>query len=425
MSINERTAPTAPVRTTVVHRKHRGPGQWWRSAVICDVPGAVDSQQLADVEQLADRLTAIGLTAVSLFIGDPLLVRSTVLADFISVMHQRDLKVIIRLRGARIPTSDPATLDLEDGITTLIGKVRALVAAGVDGVDLGLIEAPVAAATEADPGDIQHRFCQFVRVLRREFGDGDSAPILTAEVPSADPTEALEHFGHNTFHHLRDGALSSSTWNAQSLAEAITTSYEVRERTGREPSWVWSGLHLADTPAEVIRAAHPAGHLSFADPTWESGASQSRRDAMALLACALPGSVHVTLGDIGARIVIDQRVRRQWSEDSTLDRRLELARRILDVRKERNMGLSSLSTVEGLAWVRAGVTVLMVSGVMVVVNTSPAPIEVPGEHHLLVASTGEDGTMVTPGQSFALAGESCAWFVTARIRAEEGNFGEE
>jgi alpha-glucosidase len=84
------------------------------------------------------------------------------------------------------------------------------------------------------------------------------------------------------------------------------------------------------------------------------------------------------------------------------------------VRAERLMGTGSLAFVDGLPWAPPEVAVHICAGVMVVLNTSDAPVLVPAEHRLLlcsdasVAAAADEPTRIDP--------DACAWFDTARVQ---------
>ncbi|QWW19008.1 hypothetical protein I6B53_07660 [Schaalia sp. 19OD2882] len=411
---------SAEVRTTLVHRRRSGSNPWWKSAVICDVPGGVDELQLREVEPLAFDLARLGFQAVSVALASQEQVWGDAadIAPFVERMHRVGLKVLVRLPGADLPAPE-AEVDISEGLTTLVGRVRACVEAGVDGIDLGRISPPAHLRGDVPPEVASwqaQRFSRLVRVLLSELGQDEGAPVLTAESPVSDPVSLTSQLREDAFHMLRDASLANCPWDARRLHETLSANYRVRDWADRVSAWTWSRMHHLHDALEVPRFAHPAASGMLPATSWENGASAARRDAMGLFALSLPGSAHVPLLDVGGDVLVgeDATVHRVWSKAPLRHVRQERIGLVLRTRTRRGMGTGSMATIDGLDWIHEGVGVHLVSGVLVVLNTSRAPVTVPSEYELLVSSTGAEAEA---GGAFDVVPESCAWFVTPRVEA--------
>lgn len=387
--------------------------------MICDVPGGVDEIQLRDVEELALDLARLGFRAVSISPASQELAwdEDAALATFVARMHRVGLKVVVRLAGPILPPSAGDSLDLNEGVTTLVGRFRACIAAGVDGIDLGLITPPVSAHTDTSsqnaPWDAA-RFSRLIRILLAELGNHDNAPVLLGESSARTPEELSPQLRENAFHLLRDACMECAPWDAHTLYDIIASSYRVRDWADRANAWTWSRMHHAHDPLSLPLLSHPSSDF-FCNGSWEQGAPSARRDAMGLFALSLPGSAHVPLLDVGGDVLVDAdtHVHRVWADRPSRQRRHELVGLVLRTRAQRSMGAGSLATVDGLPWAHEGVGVHIASGVLVVLNTSDRVTYVPTENRLLVSSTGDEAI---PGRPFPVPPESCAWFESAQVR---------
>ena len=402
------SAPSnVPVRTTIVHRPHRGTTPWWHSSVVCDVTSRVDADQLCDVEALTLPLARAGVNAVlirpqaSLVWG-----ASPRLAPFVQAMHRVGVKVLVHLPGA----TSTHSLDPTEGLTTFLGRLRACVDAGVDGIDVGAI----AADAQLADSDAHERFAHLIRVVMSEVSLADTVPIVTAALPQSTPDVVRRHLEEEWFHHLRDSSVEHSPWDSALLAERIATAFEARDPLGHVPAWTYSRAHAVE---DSYAAALADASWGAVGDRWESDANTDRRRAMLLFSLSLPGAVYLPFGDVGRYEAVPPerhlpaRVRRLWRDEA--DPGLALVTRALRVRSEHGMGAASVAQVRGLPWAHSGVSVHMTGAVMVVLNTSDRAVEVPAEHRFLVGSSPVEHEA---GQPVGVLPQSCAWFETARVR---------
>jgi len=399
------------VTTTLVHRVHRGPAPWWNDAVICDVAGILDDLEIAQLGDLLLDMSRAGFTAVLIRPArSDLVLDGSTLADFVLRAHRAGLKILVRLAGA-LPPGDPgqdgqagsAFAALEDGASALVVRARAALKAGADGVDLGIID-EVGPAGDVD-GSRAARFSQLVQILHAEEADVDPVPILTAETLLDDPAAFHRHLEDDWFHHLRDDALVTAPWDARVLRARVRDSLHDRDVLGQVAGWHWSHT----------RIVHDSLHVP--DGSWEHGSSEKRRAAMALYSLTLPGAAYVPFCHVGGRAHpvpgTAPRHHRTWGETGRAAEEARLLARATRIRAERLIGTGSLAYIAGLDWAPSEVAVHIAAGVTVVLNTSAAPVLVPPEHRLLVAS---DGSGSVEGEPTHVGPEVCAWFDTARIQ---------
>lgn len=342
-----------------------------------------------DSERFKDSLRAIAADNFDAVVIRPeyfgiLSEMSTELADFIEYAHSIDLRVIVRIPGVSARELAAGHFDIEDGISTILGRVRAALAAHADGVDLGPLdllepyESPVAQAR------LRRRIARLSGNLLAELEEYNHDPILVASASVWDVDVVREHIHEDWFHHLKDAALINAPWQSAAIVEAIRISLDLHDPLGAVTPWIWTKAHMEGTEG------HPH--------SWENTADTSRHTAMELLALSLPGATYVS------------------SPAPTVEHpHVSPVREALRIRRSYDMGRGSLGVVSGLEWANSDVAVLLCGGVMVVLNTGETDVHVPREHSFLVSSmpvvTAADGDSIVPPQT-------CAWYETARVQPE-------
>ncbi|WP_026460822.1 hypothetical protein [Schaalia suimastitidis] len=382
-------ASSTRVRTVLLHRKHRGPSVWWHNAVVLPIGPALDGEALANLLHLGQCASSLGVDAVHVELSTADVVRDRRLALFVASTHEHSLKVLVTLPGAAIPV-DASTLDVMEGVTTLLGRIRACRAAGADGVDLAEIPDPASIATPDGQARYAQRFTDLVQVLLAEVSGEDDSPILTASSATTSVDVLRHQLEDNWFHHLRDTFLNHTAWDGPSIARTLRQAYELRDPIGQVTAWSWSA-------SENDAAASP-----------QTGYDDNAR---LLASLALPGSVYLASGIPVAQC---SPLEAQASALGGGTTRVAMLREATRLRRERDMGTGSLAIVDGLEWAPDGVLVMIVSGIMVVLNTTSTDIEVPSQHLPLLTSAAPRHRSAV---SFTLPAHSCGWFETARVQA--------
>ncbi|QPK81765.1 hypothetical protein G7Y41_02725 [Schaalia sp. ZJ405] len=362
------------VLTSMIHRITRGPVQWWHTAVIGVLSDKCDESTLGILSEQAEALGRIGFDAVVVEPSHSGVVwdSSSSLSSFISRAHDFGLRVIVRLAGVSFRFLATSDFSNEDDITTLIGRVRASLEAGADGIDLGILGLNDASLTAQQQTAGHARLTRLTGVLLAEIEAANSSAILVASTGYTDADMLRTALEDNWFHHLRDSVCSSTPWDADRIIAAIRASLRPRDPIGAITPWSWtSSTEMNEDEADLASSRQL---LSLALP----GASYNSETARA-----------IEEGDSGP---IPEALR---------------------IRRERRMGAGSLGIVTGLPWACHGVVVLICAGVTIVVNTSGQTVDVPREHALLVSSQpaglGRAGATLLPANS-------CAWFETAPVR---------
>lgn len=370
--------------------------------MTCDIGGGVTDEDLEVIEKLSFDFARVGFTAVAVRPAHAdIAVDGSRLASFIERVHRTGVKVIVRLSGARVPgSSEGAFVNFEQDVSSLVVRTRAALKAGADGIDLGIIR------EDDQSGDDQaQRFTQLIHILQAELADFERMPILSAESSITTPHALSRHLEEDWFHHLRDDALVTCPWDITELHERIACTLSERSRLGHVAAWQWS--HCVTDNRPVLPSPG----------SWEEGASQWRRNAMALVALSLPGAAYAPFDRLAGRRNFDAHdgAHVEWEPSEDARREREMVSRALRIRVERSMGSGSLAYVNHLAWAHEGVGVHLCAGVMVVVNASDTPVEVPPEHALLLDSTGRSGG--EPNQPTVVGPDQCAWFEAALVQA--------
>ncbi|MCD4549441.1 hypothetical protein [Schaalia sp. lx-260] len=398
--------PASSVRTMRIHRKHTGPTPWWHDAVICAFPARMNEDCLNAVSAYAQPLSELGFHAISFTPAKPDIVWDidSSLAGCVSAFHQHNLKALLVLPGASLPTID-RTFNITEGITTLLTRVRAALTLGIDGIDLGMLDMPADVRgdiPDADADILRSRFSDLVQILLAEIGGDDNSPVLTAASPINNPDILRRQLEDDWFHHLRDTALENIPWDSSVLHEVLSKSFDVHDSVGQVNAWSYSALsHRPHYPAETPKA-------------WEYDASSERRSAMIFFSLSLPGAVYIPWNDVESIFSYAthaaKTVPHTASDDPSF---LSRIREALKIRSRYSLGTASFALVSGLPWAHSGVSVHVVSDVMVVLNTSNETVHVPDCHEFLISSV---GTASLSENSVAVAPNACAWFKVARVK---------
>ncbi len=395
------------ITTSLVHSRDTGEAPWWRNTVVCDIPGLHGKQSLASLRTILQDLAESGFEALLVRPTSPQVEDDVVsLPSFVEEAHAQGLKVLVRIfllpSGAVL--SPPDTLpqlgsakDIKRVTERIVGALHS----GADGVDLGTIDINV---RKWAPKRQQAAFSEAVQVALAEIAVNNESAILGAALPAFPEAEFSRHLEDDWFHHLRSSKMLEVSWNAADLQDAVVSAYRAHDPLGHTVPWrhVWQ------------RWSPSKDHVGSSDVGWAKDAPLARYGAMNLFVSSLPGAVYLPFLYTGGSAVL--------AEDSGTDIVLEygqgdanayrsvLNREMLNVRKREGMGTAPLAFVSGLEWANNQVSVHLTGSVMVVLNVNSAPITVPVEHRLLVAS---DGAMPAPGGGTILPSETCAWFRTA------------
>lgn len=390
--------------TTLVHRIQRGPLPWWHNCAVADFVGGVGPTEFPDIDALLPALVDAGFTAVSLRPSHTDIVAApSLLAHTVAGAHDLGLRVLVRLAGTGLPLGARGTANLEGEGAGLVVRARAALKCGADGIDLGLLDAA------RTPEELD-RSSRLIQILHAELADFDPSPILAARASTADAEAFRRHLEEDWFHHLRDEALLACPWDADALAHAIGATYSRRDPLGQVPAWHWS--HSRGFGDEIV----------ITPGSWEEGATPRRRAAMALVGLSLPGVAYVPFGQLGGHLWEDGHggFHRSWAGDEDSSTGVSVLVQALRLRRARALPQGSLAFVTSLPWAHPGVGVHVANGVMVVVNTSGSPVEVPAEHALLLRS---DALGTPAGSPTVLPPDTTAWFETARVTPVPLSFG--
>lgn len=403
------TRPGEVLNTTrLVHRGSGTGTSWWRTSAVCDLPGAFGADDLTALHEQLEPVQKLGFDAVLLRLAEADVTRRTPdLKALVDSAHTHGLRVMVRVVAApddqvTAPTATPPLLELMDDADVLVERTRALLNAGVDGVDVGLIvDAP-------ELGDGARRGEEFSRTVNQqlaELADLGSQTILSGEASRSHPDFFHRHLTEDWFHHLRDDSLYGSPWSARSLQNRIIQAYKDRDPLGHAAAWRPSLKTWAENP-------HLRGAI---DGSWEEDAPAARSSAMITFSASLPGAIYLRYLTCGGSVHVSQLRRQRLSlllGTAPLDMfQRGLASSVLHLRKKYDLGNATLAFVEGLSWANDQTSVHLSGPIMVVLNTSSRSITVPNHHSPLLYSGGfldstAEGTLVEP--------ESCAWFVAGR-----------
>ena len=397
------------VQTTLIHQRVKVETPWWRTAIVCDLPGSYEDDDLRRLAKILPDVADTGFNAVLLRPADPLVEESLpYLPKFVKKAHRLGLRVISRVyllpEGQSLdPLDSPPLLELSHDAARINERVRAALDAGCDGVDLGKVEQGPETAGQSEASEV---FSESVRVQLAEVASTDESVILTAAFSMQPEQFYKRHLEEEWFHHMRNNAILSSPWDAQVLQKSIATTYRYHDALGHTTAWRhslpgWSGS---------------AGARDSEDIGWMKGASEQRRTAMNLYVASLPGAIYLPFLSIGGAMKVRKpkgkasRLRFSFGDGRQGRFRANTTAHALALREEQDLGHAHLAFVRGFDWAGGDVAVHLTGPVMVVLNMGQAPVFVPSEHRLMVSSSPDhhmdsSGTEVPP--------DTCARFMTA------------
>lgn len=402
--------------TTLVHRPYNGPLEWWREGLVYEVgSSSLGSVELDALHGLVDHVLSLGLGAVLL---RPSLLDAVndvdALRSFIDDAHGKGLRVLLRVSGAQGPVTGaralehhPIVVGHETEGEGILERAETFLSAGADGVDLGLIVPPdVASETDLD------RLSEYFAVLQGLVAEYVDDGIIGADVSANYPDALRHHLQDDWLHHLRDDSLTLSRWDRESLTRHINRSLEEHDRFGAVPTW----RYLPDYHIDADR--DPGDGRRW----FEIDEAERRRRSLALqaLALALPGSVYLRQGDEVGLLDADkpesptelaQTVNAlAHGQGIEFGSPLATVRHATLQRREHALSTAPLAFVEGMEWCPQQALALLARDVLVLVNTTDAPIALPEGTEIILASRAleqsEGRLLVPPSTTTWLAAES-------------------
>ena len=378
--------------TTLVHRPYDGPEEWWRHALVYEIPSpALGAAELNRTTPIIEHALYLGMDA--LLIRPSLLEVSSEIDSihrFIDAAGEQGLRTIVRISGALGPITGPYAKQTNSFITGLEGagddllrRSEAYLRAGAAGIDLGTIVPPqITNEIRLD------RLSAYCAMLHGQLAEYVEEGIIGADVTADYPDSLRHHLQDDWVHHLRDDCLTLTRWDAESLTSHLTRSLDEHDRFGATPTWRFLPPHILSE------------HLDPGDgQRWYSVDHDERlRRGLALQAMmlALPGSLYLRQGDEIALSDSDKPTAPLELADMVIDHTQGQAsqfgspaatvRHAAHVRLEYNLACAPLAFVTGLEWCPAEALAFLVRGVLVVVNTSDAPIVLPPEAKVLLSS---------------------------------------
>ena len=378
--------------TTLVHRPYDGPEEWWRHALVYEIPSpALGAAELNRTTPIIEHALYLGMDA--LLIRPSLLEVSSEIDSirrFIDAAGEQGLRTIVRISGALGPITGPYAKQTNSFITGLEGagddllrRSEAYLRAGAAGIDLGTIVPPqVTNEIRLD------RLSAYCAMLHGQLAEYVEEGIIGADVTADYPDSLRHHLQDDWVHHLRDDCLTLTRWDAESLTSHLTRSLDEHDRFGATPTWRFLPPHIRSE------------HLDPGDgQRWYSVDHDERlRRGLALQAMmlALPGSLYLRQGDEIALSdsdkptapleLADMVIEHTQGQASQFGSPAATVRHAAHVRLEYNLACAPLAFVTGLEWCPAEALAFLVRGVLVVVNTSDAPIVLPPEAKVLLSS---------------------------------------
>ena len=378
--------------TTLVHRPYDGPEEWWRHALVYEIPSpALGAAELNRTTPIIEHALYLGMDA--LLIRPSLLEASSEIDSirrFIDAAGEQGLRTIVRISGALGPITGPYAKQTNSFITGLEGagddllrRSEAYLRAGAAGIDLGTIVPPqVTNEIRLD------RLSAYCAMLHGQLAEYVEEGIIGADVTADYPDSLRHHLQDDWVHHLRDDCLTLTRWDAESLTSHLTRSLDEHDRFGATPTWRFLPPHILSE------------HLDPGDgQRWYSVDHDERlRRGLALQAMmlALPGSLYLRQGDEIALAdsdkptapldLADMVIEHTQGQASQFGSPAATVRHAAHVRLEYNLACAPLAFVTGLEWCPAEALAFLVRGVLVVVNTSDAPIVLPPEAKVLLSS---------------------------------------
>jgi len=378
--------------TTLVHRPYDGPEEWWRHALVYEVPSpALGAADLERTESIIEHALYLRMDAV--IIRPSLLDVSSEIDSirrFIDSAGRQGLRTIVRISGALGPITGPYAKRTTSFVTGLEGagddllrRSEAYLQAGAVGIDLGTIVPPqITTEIRLD------RLSAYFAMLHGQLAEYVEEGIIGADVTADYPDSLRHHLQDDWVHHLRDDCLTLTRWNAESLTSHLTRSLDEHDRFGAPPTWRFLPPHILSE------------HLDPGDgQRWYSVDHDQRlRRGLALQAMmlALPGSLYLRQGDEIALSdadkptapleLADMVAEHTRGQSSQFGSPAATVRHAAHVRLEYNLACAPLAFVTGLEWCPSEALTFLVRGVLVVVNTSDAPIVLPPEAKVLLSS---------------------------------------
>ena len=378
--------------TTLVHRPYDGPEEWWRHALVYEIPSpALGAAELDRTTPIIEHALYLGMDA--LLIRPSLLEASSEIDSirrFIDAAGKQGLRAIVRISGALGPITGPYAKQTNSFITGLEGagddllrRSEAYLQAGAAGIDLGTIVPPqVTNEIRLD------RLSAYCAMLHGQLAEHVEEGIIGADVTADYPDSLRHHLQDDWVHHLRDDCLTLTRWDAESLTSHLTRSLDEHDRFGATPTWRFLPPHILSE------------HLDPGDgQRWYSVDHDERlRRGLALQAMmlALPGSLYLRQGDEIALAdsdkptapleLADMVIEHTQGQASEFGSPAATVRHAAHVRLEYNLACAPLAFVTGLEWCPPEALTFLVRGVLVVVNTSDAPVVLPPEAKVLLSS---------------------------------------
>ena len=378
--------------TTLVHRPYDGPEEWWRHALVYEVPSPVlGAADLEHTDPIIEHALHLGMDAVLirpslLDVGSEL----DSIRRFIDNARALGLRTVVRVSGALGPITGPYARRTTGFITGLEGpgddllrRSEAYLQAGAAGIDLGTIVPPqVASETRLD------RLSAHFAMLHGQLAEYVENGIVGADVTADYPDSLRHHLQDDWVHHLRDDCLTLTRWNAESLTAHLTRSLDEHDRFGAPPTWRFLPPHILSE------------HLDPGDgQRWYSVDHDERLLrglALQAMMLALPGSLYLRQGDEIALSDADKPTtplelasmvaEHAQAQSSQFGSPAATVRHAAHVRDEYNLACAPMAFVTGLEWCPPEALVFLVRGVLVVVNTSDSPIILSAEAKVLLSS---------------------------------------
>ena len=390
--------------TNLVHRRDRTAAPWWRSSVVCDLPGSLSAADLRQMQSVLVDLAALGFTAV--------LVRPATfeseksrasLGEFITAAQGLGLKVLVRVFLPREEkeleaTASPPLLPLEHDTKYLQHQAQIVLDLGANGVDLGMLEED----PEGQDTDGAQSFTAAVQELLAEVALAGESTVLSAAVHREPREQVQRHLTEDWFHHLRDDSLTTASWDAAELSQRIMVAYADRDPLGQSAAWRYSLPRWSPSPLT----------RDSADYGWAAEANAPDREmAMLLLTLALPGAAYVPFLDVGGGVRTSKgkkpKLKVSFDRGRAAQLRSRIAAQAIAIRLRLGLGDATLASVEGLEWAGPKTLVMLSGTTMVVLNTGETAVIVPPKYTLAISSkvwpqVSNAGTEVAPN--------SCAWF---------------
>ena len=346
--------------TTLVHRPYDGPEEWWRHALVYEIPSpALGAAELDRTTPIIEHALYLGMDA--LLIRPSLLEASSEIDSirrFIDAAGEQGLRTIVRISGALGPITGPYAKQTNSFITGLEGagddllrRSEAYLQAGAAGIDLGTIVPPqVTNEIRLD------RLSAYCAMLHGQLAEYVEEGIIGADVTADYPDSLRHHLQDDWVHHLRDDCLTLTRWDAEHLDP------------GDGQRW-----YSVDHDERLRRGL-----------------------ALQAMMLALPGSLYLRQGDEIALAdsdkptapleLADMVIEHTQGQASEFGSPAATVRHAAHVRLEYNLACAPLAFVTGLEWCPPEALTFLVRGVLVVVNTSDAPVVLPPEAKVLLSS---------------------------------------